>query len=80
MGYTILFGSVLTLTAYLWLLNVVSAAVVGIYAFVNPLIAVAIGWAFAGEVVTIRVAIAGALILVGVAVIALAQRRRTRDA
>jgi drug/metabolite transporter (DMT)-like permease len=80
LGYTILFGSVLTLTAYLWLLNVVSAAVVGIYAFVNPLIAVAIGWAFAGEVVTIRVAIAGALILVGVAVIALAQRRRTRDA
>ena len=67
--YTIVFGSVLTLTAYLWLLGVVSAALVGTYAFINPMIAVAIGWAFAGETVTPRVAIAGALILLGVGII-----------
>jgi drug/metabolite transporter (DMT)-like permease len=66
LAYTILFGSVITLTAYLWLLTVVSAAVAGTYAFVNPMIAVAMGWAFAGEVVTPRVVIAGALILAGV--------------
>ena len=78
--YTIIFGSVLTLTAYLWLLGEVSAAVVGTYAFVNPMIAVAIGWAFAGEVVTPRVAIAGVLILLGVGIIFGTQRRKTRDA
>ena len=77
--YTIVFGSVLTLTAYLWLLNAVSAALVGTYAFVNPMIAVAMGWAFAGEVVTPRVAIAGALILLGVGIIFLTNQvsRRT---
>ena len=69
LGYTILFGSVLTLTAYLWVLNEVSAAVVGTYAFLNPMIAVAMGWAFAGELVTPRVAVAGALILLGVGII-----------
>ena len=78
--YTIIFGSVLTLTAYLWLLGEVSAAVVGTYAFVNPMIAVAIGWAFAGEVVTPRVALAGVLILLGVGIIFGTQRRKTRDA
>lgn len=67
--YTIVFGSVLTMTAYIWLLNVVSAAIVGTYAFINPMIAVAVGWAFAGEVVTPRVAVAGALILLGVGII-----------
>jgi drug/metabolite transporter (DMT)-like permease len=78
--YTIIFGSVLTLTAYLWLLGEVSAAVVGTYAFVNPMIAVAMGWAFAGEVVTPRVAMAGVLILLGVGIIFGTQRRKTRDA
>jgi drug/metabolite transporter (DMT)-like permease len=78
--YTIIFGSVLTLTAYLWLLGEVSAAVVGTYAFVNPMIAVAIGWAFAGEVVTPRVAIAGVLILLGVGIIFGTQRRGAQGA
>ena len=78
--YTIIFGSVLTLTAYLWLLGEVSAAVVGTYAFVNPMIAVAMGWAFAGEVVTPRVAMAGVHILLGVGIIFGTQRRKTRDA
>jgi drug/metabolite transporter (DMT)-like permease len=76
LGYTTLFGSVLTLTAYLWLLTVVSAAVVGIYAFVNPMIAVALGWAFAGEVVTMRVVFAGALILLGVLLLSSRSERR----
>ena len=76
LGYTILFGSVLTLTAYLWLLDQVSAAIVGTYAFVNPMIAVVIGWAFAGEQVTVRVLVAGLLILAGVLVILRAQSAR----
>ena len=67
--YTIVFGSVLTLTAYLWMLNVVSAARVSTYAFVNPLIAVAIGWALAGEEITARTLVAAALILAGVAAV-----------
>ena len=78
--YATLLGSVVALTAYIWLLRVTSAAVAGTYAFVNPLIAVAVGWAFAGEDVTWRVVVAGALILTGVGVIALTQRRTTQGA
>jgi drug/metabolite transporter (DMT)-like permease len=78
--YTIVFGSVVTLTAYLWLLNAVSAAVVGTYAFINPMIAVAVGWAFAGEVVTTQVVLAGGLILAGVGIIFLTQRRTAHGA
>lgn len=69
--YTIVFGSVLGLTAYIWLLHTTSAARVGTYAFVNPLIAVAMGWAFAGEQITPRTLVAAGMILVGVAAITL---------
>lgn len=69
--YTIVLGSVVTLTAYIYLLRVVSPARVGTYAFVNPLIAVAVGWAFAGETVGPRTLVAAGLILAGVAAISL---------
>jgi len=71
LAYTIILGSVVTLTAYIYLLRVVSPARVGTYAFVNPLIAVVVGWAFAGESVGPRTVMAGALILAGVAAISL---------
>jgi len=73
--YTIVFGSVLGLTAYIWLLHTTSPARVGTYAFVNPLIAVAIGWAFAGEQITPRTLIAAGLILLGVAAITLTKNK-----
>jgi drug/metabolite transporter (DMT)-like permease len=78
--YTIVFGSVIGLTAYIWLLSQVSAARAGTYAFVNPLIAVVMGWAFAGEIITVRVIVAAGLILVAVGLIAASRGRRTRDA
>ncbi len=67
--YTIVFGSVVALTAYIWLLHTTTPARVSTYAFVNPLIAVAIGWGFAGESITSRTLVAAALILAGVAAI-----------
>jgi hypothetical protein len=45
------------------------AAVAGTYAFVNPAVAVLLGWAFAGEVLTIRVLVAGAVIILAVVVV-----------
>lgn len=75
--YTIGLGSVVTLTAYIYLLRVVSPARVGTYAFVNPLIAVAVGWTFAGEAVTWRTLLAAGLILTGVAAISLSREGGT---
>jgi drug/metabolite transporter (DMT)-like permease len=49
LGYLILFGTVATFSAYIWLLRVVEPTRVATYAFVNPAVAVFLGWAAAGE-------------------------------
>ncbi len=77
LAYLIVFGTVLTFSAYVWLLRVVAPARVATYAFVNPTVAVAIGWAFAGESLTAGAVVASALIVVAVAV-AVSERDRPR--
>lgn len=67
--YLITFGSIIAYTAYVWLLGVVSATLVSTYAFVNPVVAVFLGWAFASESLNLRMIIAAAIIVVAVAII-----------
>lgn len=67
--YLALFGSVVGFTAYLWLLRNVPPARVSTYAFVNPVVAMALGALLAGEPFGGRVAIAAALVIVAVALI-----------
>jgi drug/metabolite transporter (DMT)-like permease len=67
--YLVTFGSLVGFTAYIYLLKAVSAAKASTYAYVNPLVAVFLGWAIAGESVTSRTLMAAAIILVGVAMI-----------
>lgn len=69
--YLIVFGSIVAYTAYVWLLRVVSAARVATYAYVNPLVAVLLGWALAGEALTLRMGLAAVVIVLGVALITL---------
>jgi drug/metabolite transporter (DMT)-like permease len=71
LGYLIVFGSLLGFSAYAWLLRVTSPAKVATYAYVNPVVAVALGWAFAGERLTIGTLIAAAIILSAVVLITL---------
>jgi len=66
LGYLIVFGSVVAFSAYTWLLERCSATLVATHTYVNPVIAVLLGWAFAGEPLTPRVLGATALILVAV--------------
>lgn len=63
--YLIVFGSLVALTAYVWLVNHVPAAKVSTYAYVNPVIAIFLGWWLLDEKVT-------AHLIVGMAVIVLA--------
>lgn len=65
--YLVVFGSLLGFTAYIWLLGVTSTARVSTYAYVNPLVAVFIGWAFAGEPLTPRTLVATGAIVAAVA-------------
>lgn len=61
--------ALVALPAYNWLLAVTSPALVGTYAFVNPVVAVLLGWAVVGEEVTGRTGVAAVLVVVGVAVL-----------
>lgn len=67
--YLLTFGSLIGFTAYYYLLAHTSAAKAATYAYVNPVVAVLLGWAFANEPVTSRTLVAAAVILGGVAII-----------
>jgi drug/metabolite transporter (DMT)-like permease len=77
LGYLITFGSLLGFTSYIWLLDKVSAAHLGTYAYVNPLVAVVLGWAIAGERLSIRTGVAAAIVICGVALITTARKTTT---
>jgi len=72
--YLVIFGALIGFTAYLWLLRVATAASVSTHSFVNPVIAVLLGWAVAGEAVTTRTLMASAVIVAAVALITLSRR------
>jgi drug/metabolite transporter (DMT)-like permease len=69
LGYLVVLGSMLTLCCYVWLLRRVSAPAVATYAFVNPLVAMALGTAAAGEAFGVRELAATALIVGSVVMI-----------
>ncbi len=66
--YLVLLGTVVTFTAYIWLLGHVAPTRVATYAFVNPVVAVFLGWALAGEQLTATILVATAVIVAAVAV------------
>lgn len=69
--YLIVFGSIIGFSSYKYLLGRVRPALIGTYAFVNPLVAVLLGWTFLGEAVTPRLLLAMGLIVGAVAMISL---------
>jgi len=69
LAYLIVVGSFVGFTTYVWLLRVAPISLVSTYAYVNPIVAVALGWVILGEDITAQMAVAGAAVLVSVAVI-----------
>jgi drug/metabolite transporter (DMT)-like permease len=78
--YLVTFGSLLGFTAYIYLLGATTPAKAATYAYVNPVVAVILGWAVAGEPFTPRMAVAAAIILGAVALITLANARKANVA
>jgi drug/metabolite transporter (DMT)-like permease len=64
LAYLLVFGSLIAFTSYSWLLKKAPPALVATYAYVNPVIAVILGWAIAGESFTSQMSI-GAAVIVG---------------
>lgn len=79
LAYLVVFGSGVGFTAYVWLLKHVEVAKVSTYAYVNPVVAVFLGWLLAGEAVTARTLCAAAVIVVAVAFITSAKKSGSDD-
>lgn len=78
LAWLIVAGSLCGYTAYIWLLHHVPPAKVSTYAYVNPIIAVLLGWLILDEALDWRMAAGTAVILVGVAVVNTARVRTGR--
>ncbi len=75
LAYLIVFGSGIGFSAYIYILHKSTAARVGTYAFVNPVVALFLGWLIAGESITLRTVIAAAVILTAVILVITAPHR-----
>lgn len=78
--YLIVFGSIVGYSSYLWLLNHVAASKVSTYAYVNPIVAIFLGWAFAGETISAQTVAAGTIILASVWLITAGTKKQEQPA
>jgi drug/metabolite transporter (DMT)-like permease len=78
--YLITFGSLVGYLAYVWLLSVRPPSLVGTYAYVNPVVAVFLGWLFADENISSRQIIALIIILAGVIIVNLSKEKLQKKA
>jgi drug/metabolite transporter (DMT)-like permease len=75
LAYLISFGSVIAFTAYTWLLQRVSPTLVATHSFVNPVVAVLVGWWWASEPLSLRVLASTVVILGAIALVQHGDRR-----
>ena len=75
LAYLAIPGSIVAYTAYVWLIKHDSPTRVGTYAYVNPVVAVLLGWLAGGEPLGLRTVLGTALVLVGVVVILVTKGR-----
>jgi drug/metabolite transporter (DMT)-like permease len=76
LGYLILFGSIVGFSAYIWLLQVTDPTLVTTNTYVNPVVAVVLGWILAGEQMTAYDALAAILIILSVIIVNKASNRK----
>ncbi len=79
-GYLIVFGSLIGFSTFTWLMRHSTPAKVSTYAYVNPVVAVFLGWAVLNESVSPRIFVAAAIIIAGVALITVAKNKKTPTA
>jgi len=79
-AYLVIIGAIVGFTAYIWLLRHCDPAKVATYAYVNPIVAVLLGAAFAGETLTMRTLLAASLIIGSVALVITVQQIKLKAA
>ncbi len=65
-GYLVIFGSVIAFTSYVITLRLLPISIVMTYAYVNPLLALFLGWLLIGEPITMRTMLGAGLVILGV--------------
>ncbi|GEB60790.1 EamA family transporter [Streptomyces gardneri] len=75
LAYLIVFGSLIAFTAYAWLLQAAPLSLVATYAYVNPVVAVALGALVLGEALSWPIVLGGAIVVGGVCLIVSTERR-----
>jgi len=76
--YLVGFGTVVAFTAYVWVLSVAPISLVATYAYVNPVVAVFLGWLILSEAVTPAVLVGGAVVVAAVAIVVSSERHPAR--
>ena len=70
LAYLVVFGSLVAFSTFVWLLHNAPLPLVSTYAYVNPVVAVLLGWALLGEPLTPRMLVAATVVVLGVALVA----------
>lgn len=78
LAYLVVFGSIIAFTAYTWLLAHVPVSTVGTYAYVNPIVAVALGAVFLSEPITLRT-VAATVVIIGAVIAMVSGRPRVAE-
>ena len=77
-SYLVTFGSVVAFTSYVWVLSVAPISLVATYAYVNPVVAVFLGWLILSEAITPAIVIGGLVVVAAVAIVVSAERKPRR--
>jgi drug/metabolite transporter (DMT)-like permease len=75
-GYLVIVGSIVAFPTFVWLLEHCTPAKVSTYAYVNPVVAMFLGWAILGEPMNLRIFLAAAVIIGAVAIITIGKTWR----
>jgi drug/metabolite transporter (DMT)-like permease len=77
-GYLVVAGSLIAFTTYVWLMKYYSPAIISTYSYINPIVAVFLGWLILSETISPQIFVASAVIVLGVALITISRSRQQR--
>jgi drug/metabolite transporter (DMT)-like permease len=77
--FLVLIGSIATYTAYLWLVQNAPVGLIATYAYVNPVVAIALGTIFLDEVLSITLLFGAIVVITGVALVVWVESRLNRE-
>src|SRR5258705_2442742 len=78
LGYLAVAGSLVAYSAYFWLLNRFPPTLIATHTYVNPVVALILGWAIAGEALTVRFVFGGVVVIAAIALVGRATSRETQ--